>query len=406
VAHIERRCARGHAVPRGRGCGRCGSAEFSYRVRYLDPDGRERSKSFKRKADAEDFGTEVSHALRSSSYVDPAAGRQTLKAYLEEWRAMQAHHRKSTADGARTRFRTMVYPYIGDVPLGRLRPSTAMKWQAALVASGKYAPATIKVTRGVVAGALNDAVRDRRLASNPFDGVKSVEPDRQKVVPRTMAQVEAGRLLMPDHLRAVIRFDAGTGLRYGEVFGLTVDRVGFLRRELTVDRQLIGRRGRTPIFGPPKTPASVRTVPFGDTVATELAEHLRAYPARPGQAIWRERGGRETSIEHEGLVFTTSIGTPMTRGMWIKSWHGARDAMGLKPGEGLHHLRHFYASLLIAAGRSVIEVQERLGHESAQETLDTYSHLFEDAPDGTRKAIDDAFGRFDEQAGPGVAAAE
>jgi len=52
----------------------------SWRVRYVDPDGRERSRSFKRKADAEDFETSVSHAMRSGAYVDPTAGQQTVRA--------------------------------------------------------------------------------------------------------------------------------------------------------------------------------------------------------------------------------------------------------------------------------------------------------------------------------------
>jgi integrase len=55
---------------------------------------------------------------------------------------------------------------------------------------------------------------------------------------------------------------------------------------------------------------------------------------------------------------------------------------------GLHALRHYYASLLIRHGESVKVVQERLGHASATETLDTYSHLWPDSDDRTRQAVD------------------
>lgn len=65
--------------------------------------------------------------------------------------------------------------------------------------------------------------------------------------------------------------------------------------------------------------------------------------------------------------------------------------MGLPSGKGLHQLRHFYASLLIDGGRSVKEVQERLGHASADETLNTYAHLFPDSADGTREVVDAVF---------------
>jgi integrase len=66
--------------------------------------------------------------------------------------------------------------------------------------------------------------------------------------------------------------------------------------------------------------------------------------------------------------------------------------MGLRPGQGLHQLRHFYASLLIAQGLNVKEVQERLGHKDATITLRTYTHLFPDSDDRTRAAIDAALG--------------
>lgn len=60
--------------------------------------------------------------------------------------------------------------------------------------------------------------------------------------------------------------------------------------------------------------------------------------------------------------------------------------------DGFHALRHYYASLLIRRGESVKTVQARLGHASAVETLDTYSHLWPDSDDRTRDAIDSVLG--------------
>ena len=57
---------------------------------------------------------------------------------------------------------------------------------------------------------------------------------------------------------------------------------------------------------------------------------------------------------------------------------------------GLHTLRHFYASALIAHGESVKVVQRRLGHSSAAVTLDTYAHLWPDSDDRTREAVEAA----------------
>ncbi len=78
---------------------------------------------------------------------------------------------------------------------------------------------------------------------------------------------------------------------------------------------------------------------------------------------------------------------------------GIKTEPTLRPADGhlsarlLNDLRHFYASLLIAHGCSVKAVQRRLGHQSAMETLDTYSHLWPDSDDETREAVDAVLAR-------------
>ena len=161
---------------------------------------------------------------------------------------------------------------------------------------------------------------------------------------------------------------AGTGMRQGEVFGLTVDRVDFLRRTVTVDRQLTTIAGREPFFGPPKTAASLRVIPLPRVVLESLAQHLSLFPT-------------------EGLLFTNSEGAALRRSAFGTTWRRATTNAGLT-GLRFHDLRHYYASLLIRHGESVKTVQVRLGHASAAETLDTYSHLWPDSDDRTREAVD------------------
>lgn len=171
--------------------------------------------------------------------------------------------------------------------------------------------------------------------------------------------------------RAVIVVAAGTGLRMGECFGLTLDRTDFLRRTVRVDRQVITTIGRPPSFGPPKTAASVRTVPLPQVVLEELARHLATYPP-----------------PESGLVFTNEVGRPIHRASFSHVWTAAARAVGLPAGESFHSLRHYYASLLISHGESVKVLQSRLGHATASESLDTYSHLWPDSEDRTRNAVD------------------
>jgi integrase len=154
-----------------------------------------------------------------------------------------------------------------------------------------------------------------------------------------------------------------------------VDRVDFLRRTVTVDRQLVLLAGQEPRHGPPKTRASYSVLPLRRIVVEALAEHLRQH--------W---------LEDSWLIFTTAAGEPLSRTRFSATvWRPATKRAGLE-GVVFHELRHYYASLLIRHGESVKVVQARLGHATAAETLDTYSHLWPDSEDRTREAIDAVLG--------------
>ncbi len=167
------------------------------------------------------------------------------------------------------------------------------------------------------------------------------------------------------------------------MLGLTVDRIDFLRRTVKIDRQAAVAGG--PGLESVKTKASNRLLPLPDVVSLSLAEHLHRF-----------------STGDDGRVFTSATGAPLRRTAFGEVWSRARRRVDLD-GVKFHACRHTYASSLILAGESVVVVQRRLGHESAALTLNVYGHLFPDADDRTRAAIDATYRR---SAGLGTAAAE
>jgi integrase len=339
-----------------------------WRSRWREyPGGPQKTRSFARKVDAERFLTKVEASKLDGTYLDPKAGRVTVREYAERWRQAQVH-RQSTADRLEVELRRRVYPALGDRPIASVRPSEVQTWVKGL--SVEVAPATVVLTVRTLASMYRAAVRDRVVGSSPCDGVKLPEVPREQVVPPTVEQVRALLHAAPERLRATVLLGAGAGLRQGEVFGLTVDRVDFLRRTVRIDRQLVTPKAGEPFLGPPKRPASVRTVPAGQVVIGALAAHLSAFPAEPG-----------------GLVFTTAAGEPVRRSRAAEAWRATAKAAEVEV--RFHDLRHFYASALIRAGLSVKVVQARLGHASAVETLNVYSHLWPDDEDRTRQAVDD-----------------
>jgi hypothetical protein len=192
---------------------------------------------------------------------------------------------------------------------------------------------------------------------------------------RSVTRVRRSAWPMLFGMRIVV-FGAGTGVRISEAIGLTLDKVDFLRRTATIDRQLAGIVDGAPNFGPVKDRKNrPRVIPLPDVVLSSLSEHLLQWPA-----------------QSDGLVFTSDQNGPIRRTTFSDVWRRSVEPLGVPKGDGYHQLRHFYASLLIGHGESVKVVQERLGHSSALMTLDTYAHLWPDSEDSTRAAVDMVLG--------------
>jgi integrase len=130
-------------------------------------------------------------------------------------------------------------------------------------------------------------------------------------------------------------------------------------------------------------------VPLAAITLDMLAARLAAYPA---QAVELEdRRERQRVVRRAAvLMFTTDGGSPVSRSMWSQIWRPAARTAGLPERVGVHCLRHWYVSALIAHGESVKVVQRRLGHSSAAVTLDVYGHLWPSSDDQTRAAVEAA----------------
>lgn len=238
---------------------------------------------------------------------------------------------------------------------------------------------------GVLASIYKNAMKDRRVVASPCEGTRLPKEEPRRIVPLSTEQVEALIDALPERYRALAILGAGSGVRQGEAFGLSVDRVDFLRRTIRVDRQLVLVQGYEPFLAPPKTTKSHRSIPLPQVVVDALAAHIAAFPVEP---VVIRVGGPDGPLETVSLIFVTPEARPIRRTRFSEIWRPAAKSAGLPLKAGFHALRHYYASLLIRHGESMKTVQERLGHATAAETLDTYSHLWPDSEDRTREAVD------------------
>ncbi len=338
-----------------------------WQATYRGPDHREHTKTFDKKVDADNWlATEQADMLRGA-WIDPAAGRGTLKDYVDLWLTQQPHWRPATRHAVENNLRVHVLPVLGDRPLASLRRSDVQTF----VGSLRLAPSTVATVHQHLRTVLGAAVEDGRIVRNPAVGVRLPEVVQAPIVPLTPEQVWALADAAPSSLRAAVVLGAGLGLRQGETLGLTVDRVDWMRREVRVDRQMVTPAAGPPAFGPPKTQASYRTVPAPDVVLGELSAHVKAF----GEGDDR-------------ILFHTEDGRPIGRNRFGDGWRATTARAGLS-GVRYHDLRHHFASALIASGCSIKAVQEALGHASAKETLDTYSHLWPSDTDRIRSAVEE-----------------
>lgn len=346
--------------------------ETGWRLRWRTPEGASRSKTFSRKGEAERHRATVEGSKLIGEYIDPSAGRVTFADYATMWAATRVH-RSSTAEHVESYMRVHVLPRLGQRPIGAIRHSEVQGFVKAI--AEVLGPVTVENVFGTVSAVFRSAVRDRVVAVNPCEGVALPRRSRTEIMPPTVDQVRALLVAMPERYRVLGTLAAGAGLRQGEALGLTADRIDFLRRTLRVDRQLITPAKGEPRLAPPKSEASARTVPLADVVLTELAAHLKQFP--PGS---------------DGFLVTYIDCRPVKRNRFGAMWRQSVARAGLATAFRYHDLRHHFASALIAGGCSVKVVQKALGHASARETLDTYSHLWPDSDDLTRQAVDAALG--------------
>ena len=340
-----------------------------YTVNYRDPEGRQRRKTFTKKSDADGFCATVEADKLRGTFID-CSDRTTVSEYARQWAAARSH-RSTTA----RRVTSLIDTHIAGTRLGGRRLASVLpsEVQAWATDRGKVlAPSTLRNLVSLLRSIYASAVLDRLVSSSPVVRVQLPRHERERVVPLTIEQVRVLTEAMPKRNQAMVVTQAGLGLRIGELLALRVQDVNFLKRTAQVEWQFAPQ---SKVRTDPKTPRSRRTVPLPHVVADALARHIESFPP-----------------DADGTIFTTRFGEPYRHDYYGTTiFRAAVTAGGLPSGTTSHALRHHYASVLLAAGESVVAVAERLGHENATLVLKTYGHLMPDSEDRTRRAVDEAW---------------
>lgn len=346
-------------------------------ARYRGPDGRERSKAFARRVDADRWLTAELAKMNRGEWVDPTAGDVTVEEWAGIWlRGLQGVKPK-TREGYESLLRSRVLPTFGAQRLRAVTAPAVREWIASMVDEG-LSPARIRQARQVLGALLQVAADDGLIARNPTDRVKvpPVRPRRQLFLTAgEVAALAEAADRRQDGAGTLVRLLAWSGLRWGEAVALRVGAVSVDRRRVRVEESATEVGGRLE-WGAPKT-HEARTVIIPRFVADRLAERI---------------AGRDRSA----LVFTAPGGGPLRVSNFRRDvWAPACEAAGMPDGLLVHDLRDTAASLMISAGASIKAVQRALGHASAKMTLDTYGSLFEDDLEDLADRLEERFAEAD-----------
>jgi integrase len=328
-------------------------------TRWREPDGTQRKRSFRRKADAQSHLVEVEGSKQQGRYVSPT--KATVGEVAERWYAATGALKPSTRHRYRGLLDVHVLPALGRVRLAELDHSAVQAW----VSKMGLSPSSVRQAHRVLHLVLATAVRDRLVAANAADGVRL--PKLTRAPRRHLSPDEVARMLEVAGEHTEVGVLLLCGLRMGELVGLRVGDVDHLRRRLNVRRSATEVNGRL-VTTSPKT----------------HAERSVAYPARLAEPLTEACAGRGA----DEPMFTSPKGGMLRAMNWRRRiWDPLCEQAGvgrLTP----HEARHSAASLMIASGADVRTVAGALGHSSPVVTLSVYSHLFDDRLDDVAERID------------------
>jgi integrase len=333
-----------------------------WRVQWRDEFGKQRSRTFSLKRDADAWDAKVRLAKRQGELAAMDAGRQTLADFFAEWWRLYAEPNLAPAtlrSYARIRDRVLV-PHLGKLQLRAITPERVQEFQVDLAAEG-IGRESIRRALAVLQGMLERAVEWGRIPRNPVRSVRKPPQGRQRTIDApSPTDVERIRttMLAKGWARdaALVSVLAYAGLRPGEALALRWSDVK--ERTIVVDKALSFGVERTTKTGKHR---SVRLL-------APLSQDLRE---------WRLLAGRP---DDDALIFPRPDGEAWNE-MDFRNWRRRRFKTAASACESRvtrpYDLRHGFASLLFAERQNPAEIASQMGH-SLQMLLSTYTHVLEE----------------------------
>lgn len=322
---------------------------------------------------------EVAQKLKQATYeIDQgtylAPTKLTVKEWMDIWTQEYLEDVKPSTKYLYTRnVEQYIIPHLGAIKLESLTAPMIQSLYNALFKPEKskvnaLSAKSIRNVHGVLHKALQQAVLNGYIRVNPSDACKPPRVVKKEIHPLDETQVSEFLIAIQGHTHEYLyKITLFTGMREGEVLGLTWDCLDLEHGTLLIKQQLRReqKKGGKYYFSPPKN-NKTRVL----TLAPSVIQLFRLQKLK--QNSMRLEAG--DCWEENNLIFSNQTGGFLSYRTVYDCFKRIMVKIG-SPSTRFHDLRHTYAVMAIKSGDDIKTVQENLGHATAAFTLDVYGHV-------------------------------